>query len=211
MRSYGLATLMTILLGIFGQTANAEVVIIETTLGEIEIHVATREAPATSQYFLDIVSKGLYDEGSVYRAARLDDTPEMQFIQAGMLQSLLTQSGPISANNYDFPVLTEIESTEQTGLKHEAGTVSFARDLLDTGYVIPDIFICLRDCPWADAYGRDKPDTRGFPAFGKVTRGLDVLKKIAGAETNGATTIPFLQGQILSEPVRIKRARVISD
>jgi peptidyl-prolyl cis-trans isomerase A (cyclophilin A) len=211
MRLYGLASFMAMLLGIFGQTAKAEVVIIETTLGEIEIQVATQEAPATSQYFLDIISKGLYNEGSVYRSATLDDNPEMQFIQAGMLQSLLTQTGPISANNYDFPVLREIESTEQTGLKHETGTVSFARDLLDTGYVIPDIFICLRDCPWADAYGRDKPDTQGFPAFGKVTRGLDVLEKIATAETQGATTIPFLKGQILSQPIRIESARVISD
>ena len=189
----------------------AEQVILSTELGEVEIEIYSEQAPTTAAYFLNIIEQGLYDDGTIYRAATLDDDPQMQFIQAGMLQNLLTQTGPISANNYDFPVLREIESTEHTGLTHEAGTVSFARDLLDTGYVIPDIFICLRTCSWADAYGRDKPDTKGFPAFGKVTRGLDVLQKIASGKTEGATTIPFLQGQILTQPIRIKSTHVISD
>ena len=206
--------LLKILLTFFVLSAvsvRAERVLISTDLGEVEIEIYSEQAPTTAAYFLNIIEQGLYNNGTIYRAATLDDDPQMQFIQAGMLENLLTQTGPISANNYNFPVLREIESTEQTGLTHEAGTVSFARDLLDTRYVIPDIFICLRTCSWADAYGRDKPDTKGFPAFGKVTRGLDVLQKIASGKTEGATTIPFLQGQILTQPIRIKSTHVISD
>ena len=205
-----LTALITALL-LNAPNTKAERVILSTELGEVEIEIYSEQAPTTAAYFLNIIEQGLYSDGTIYRAATLDDDPQMQFIQAGMLQNLLTQTGPISANNYDFPVLREIESTELTGLTHEAGTVSFARDLLDTGYVIPEIFICLRTCSWADAYGRDKPDTKGFPAFGKVTRGLDVLQKIASGETEGATTIPFLQGQILTQPIRIESTRVISD
>lgn len=181
-------------------------VVLETDLGNIVLAVDTDHAPTTSAYFLRIIDQGLYNGATFYRSASLDGEEGPQIIQGGILQDALTQTGPVSANDFQMPTLPSVERTSQTGLSHQAGTVSFARDLLDTGVVIPEIFICLRACAWADEGARSVPDTDGFPAFGTVLEGMDTVDSIANQETNGATSIRFLQGQIHTSPIRIRKA-----
>jgi peptidyl-prolyl cis-trans isomerase A (cyclophilin A) len=181
-------------------------VILETDLGNMVLRVDTDNAPITSAYFLRIIDKGLYNGATFYRSASLDGEAGPQIIQGGILQDALTQTGPISATDFKMPTLPSVERTSRTGLTHEAGTISFARDLLDTGVVIPEIFICLRACTWADEGARSVPDTHGFPAFGKVLEGMDTVQAIANQETNGETSIKFLQGQIHSTPIVIRKA-----
>jgi peptidyl-prolyl cis-trans isomerase A (cyclophilin A) len=181
-------------------------VILETDLGNMVLRVDTDNAPITSAYFLRIIDNGLYNGATFYRSASLDGEAGPQIIQGGILQDALTQTGPISATDFKMPTLPSVERTSRTGLTHEAGTISFARDLLDTGVVIPEIFICLRACTWADEGARSVPDTHGFPAFGKVLEGMDTVQAIANQETNGETSIKFLQGQIHSTPIVIRKA-----
>ena len=181
-------------------------VILETDLGNMVLRVDTDNAPVTSAYFLRIIDQGLYNGATFYRSASLDGEPGPQIIQGGILQDALTQTGPISAKDFKIPTLSSVERTSRTGLTHEAGTVSFARDLLDTGVVIPEIFICIRACTWADEGARSVPDTHGFPAFGKVLEGMDTVQAIANQETQGATSISFLQGQIHTGPIVIHKA-----
>jgi peptidyl-prolyl cis-trans isomerase A (cyclophilin A) len=181
-------------------------VILETDLGSIVLRVDTDKAPLTSAYFLRIIDKGLYNGATFYRSASLDGQAGPQIIQGGILQNALTQTGPISATDFTMPTLPSVERTSRTGLTHQAGTVSFARDLLDTGVVIPEIFICLRACAWADEGARSVPDTHGFPAFGTVLEGMETVQAIANQETNGETSIKFLQGQIHSTPIVIRKA-----
>ena len=181
-------------------------VVLETSLGNIVLKVDTVNAPVTSTYFLNIVDRGLYNGATFYRSASLDGGQTPQLIQGGILVNALTQTGPISATDFDMPTLPEVESTSQTGLKHLRGTLSFARDLLDTGVVIPELVVYLREAPWADEGGRSVPDTQGFPAFGRVSTGLDVVENIANQKTNGGTSIKFLQGQIHTTPIVIRKA-----
>lgn len=181
-------------------------VVLETSLGNIVLELNTINAPVTSTYFLNMVDRGLYNGAAFYRSASLDGGATPQLIQGGMLLNALTQTGPISATDFDMPILPKVESTSQTGLTHLRGTLSFARDLLDTGVVIPELVIYLREAPWADEGGRSLPDTQGFPAFGRVAHGLDVVEAIASEETQGATSISFLAGQIHTDPVLIHRA-----
>jgi cyclophilin family peptidyl-prolyl cis-trans isomerase len=54
--------------------------------------------------------------------------------------------------------------------------------------------------------GRTDPDTRGFPAFGIVIEGMDVVEKIAAQETEGISKADAVKGQILTEPVPIEKA-----
>lgn len=181
-------------------------VVLETDLGNMVLAVDVDHAPTTSAYFLKMIDQGLYDGATFYRSASLDGEDGPQIIQGGILQGALTQTGPVSATNFQMPTLPSVERTSLTGLSHQAGTVSFARDLLDTGVVIPEIFICLRACAWADEGARSVPDTDGFPAFGTVLEGMDTVAAIANQETNGATSIRFLQGQIHTSPVLIRKA-----
>lgn len=188
------------------QTSEAVNVILETDLGDMIIRVDTDQAPITSAYFLRIIDNGLYNGATFYRSASLDGEAGPQIIQGGILQNALSQTGPISATDFKMPTLPSVERTSRTGLTHQTGSVSFARDLLDTGVVIPEIFICLRACAWADEGARSMPDTHGFPAFGTVLEGMDIVQAIANQETNGETSIKFLQGQIHTAPIVIRKA-----
>jgi peptidyl-prolyl cis-trans isomerase A (cyclophilin A) len=51
-----------------------------------------------------------------------------------------------------------------------------ARDGPDTA--TSDFFICIGDQPELDFGGKRNPDGQGFAAFGRVVKGMDVVKKI---------------------------------
>lgn len=196
---------------VFGEKPSLVKVMLETDMGNMVLGLDTQHAPITSAYFLRIIDGGLYDGATFYRSASLDGEPEPQIIQGGILQDALTQTGPISATDFEMPTLPSVERTSKTGLAHQAGTISFARDLLDTGVVIPEIFICLRACAWADEGARTVPDTAGFPAFGKVLEGLETVQAIADQETQGETSISFLKGQIHTTPIVIRKAYRVTE
>lgn len=179
---------------------------LETAAGRIVIEVFEARAPQTAAYFLGLVDEGRYDGGCFYRSTRLDVPEGPQLIQGGVLAGALTSEVPTSVAPHRPPLLEDFETTEQTALTHREATVSLARDLLGTGFVLPELFICLGDFPQLDFGGRTEPDDRGFPAFGQVVDGLDVVRQIAQRETRGATPIAMLQGQVLTEPVQISRA-----
>ena len=181
-------------------------IVFETELGDIVIVLDQARAPNTTAYFLGYIQRGRYDGATLYRSAAFDGAAEPQLVQGGMLLDAVNVAGPIDPLDYGVDMLETIESTELTGLKHRRGAVSLARDLLDTGFVIPEIVFCLRAVPSMDAYGRDRPDTQGFPVFGHVVSGLEIVEAVTRRDLSGATEIPFLAGQILAEPVLIHNA-----
>ena len=126
-------------------------------------------------------------------------------IQGGLLGGALTGTASNSSGGTSVALLEEIETTAQTGLAHQYATVSLARDLLGTGFALPEFFICLGDLPQLDLGGRKEPDDRGFPAFGKVVAAMDVVMRISEGETAGTTPLEMLEGQILTEPVTISK------
>ena len=69
-----------------------------------------------------------------------------------------------------------------------------ARDGPDTA--TSDFFICIGDQPELDFGGKRNPDGQGFAAFGRVVKGMEVVKKIHQAPA---------EGQALKPPVAIKR------
>ena len=60
-----------------------------------------------------------------------------------------------------------------------------------------NFFICIGDQPELDFGGKRNPDGQGFAAFGKVTKGMDVVRRIQGAPA---------EGQALTPMIRIQRA-----
>jgi peptidyl-prolyl cis-trans isomerase A (cyclophilin A) len=53
-----------------------------------------------------------------------------------------------------------------------------------------DFFICIGDQPELDFGGKRNPDGQGFAAFGRVVRGMDVVRKIRAATADGQTLAP---------------------
>ena len=146
---------------------------IETALGVIDIVVDTEHAPITAGNFLKYVDAKLYDGGRFYRVTRPDNyapappnRPMMEIIQGGI--------DPAKRSQVGAPI--PLERTSVTGLKHVAGTVSMARGSVDSATT--EFFILLDDQPSLDFGGKRFDDEQGAAAFGHVTAGLDVVRKI---------------------------------
>ncbi|MCH7774719.1 MAG: peptidylprolyl isomerase, partial [Bacteroidetes bacterium] len=65
---------------------------------------------------------------------------------------------------------------DKTGILHKDGVISMAR--MEHGTASSEIFICVGDQPELDFGGKRNPDRQGFAAFGKVMKGMDVVRKI---------------------------------
>lgn len=176
-----------------------------TAAGVVVIEVHTDTAPVTAAYVLDLVDRAAYDGSNFYRSATLgrDRKP---FIQGGPWTDVvcgLTDTGP------DLPMLEHFETTQTSGERHVAGAVSLARDLMQTGFGLPELFICLDAYPDLDYDGPTEPDNRGFPVFGTVVSGLDVIESIANESTGGSSSIELLTGEVLDEPVTIVSMTIV--
>jgi peptidyl-prolyl cis-trans isomerase A (cyclophilin A) len=159
---------------------------IHTELGVIEVELDAIHAPATVANFLKYVEAGRYTGGQFHRTVTPGNQPnnpvKIEVIQGGV--------NPEFAEK-DWPALA-LERTNVTGLKHLDGTISMARAGPDTA--TSDFFLCVGDQPELDFGGKRNPDGQGFAAFGRVTAGRDVVKKIQTAPADG---------QKLTPPVRI--------
>ena len=155
---------------------------IKTDLGSIEVAVDVRRAPVTSRNFLRYVRAGHYDGGRFHRTV----TPENQPGQAVRIEVIQGSVDP-SREKDDFPPIP-LERTSVTGLKHVDGAISMARDSPDTA--TSDFFICVGDQPELDFGGKRNPDGQGFAAFGLVTKGMDVVRRIQRSPAEGQTLTP---------------------
>src|SRR6266508_1897405 len=167
----------------------AVTVIVRTELGDLEIEVDATHAPVTVANFLRYVDGKQYDGGAFHRtvtpANQPNDAVKIAVIQAGASEATRAER---------FPPIP-LERTNQTGLKHLDGTISMARGAAaDTAR--SDFFICIGNQPSLDFGGKRNPDGQGFAAFGRVTRGMDIVRKIQ----QGAA-----EGQRLNVAVRIQR------
>ena len=162
-------------------------VVVQTELGDIEIEVDTARAPGTSANFLKYVDAHHYDGGTWHRTVKMDNQPDNQIkievIQAGV--------NPDKTND-GFPPIP-LERTNKTGILHKDGAVSMARGAADSA--TSGFFICINDQPSLDFGGMRNADGQGFAAFGRVVRGMDVVRKIQRA--------PNTDAQKLTPPVRI--------
>lgn len=168
------------------------IVVFETEKGAIEIEVDTAHAPVTAANFLKYVDGNFYAGGTVNRAVRPDNTTrhdvEIQVIQFQM---------NAARRSDQFPPIA-LERTSATGLKHIDGVVSMARSGPDTATA--SFSIVIGDQPEMDFGGRRNPDGQGFAVFGRVVRGMDVVRAIHASPTGPAG--PF-GSESLVPPIKV--------
>src|SRR5262245_2815036 len=172
-----LMTLLTALVSLAGQPAgeSSPVAVFETGKGTIAIEVDTARAPLTAANFLKYVDGGFYDGGARNRAVRPDD-PARPDVEIEVVQF---QSNPQRRREMFPPV--PMERTSVTGLKHVDGAVSMARSGPDTAQA--SFSIVIGNQPEMDFGGRRNADGQGFAVFGRVIRGMDVVKAIQASPT----------------------------
>lgn len=165
---------------------------IETEYGVIRAELYAKEAPLTVKAFLRYVDEGYYRDIAFYRTVRADNQPDnpvkIAVIQGGYSR---IKDGALFDLDEPFPDVPH-ESTDQTGLHHLNGTLSMAR--LAPGTANGHFAIMIGDQPELDFGGNRNPDKQGFAAFGRVIKGMEIVKKIH--------QLPAEQ-QKLKPPVRI--------
>lgn len=145
-------------------------VIIKTTRGDIEVEVYSSQAPKTAANFLKHVDHGDYKNSWFYRTVRKDNQPtdnvRIQVLQGGLFyDNLITRYRNIPH-----------ETTKKTGILHKDGTVSMAR--ITPGTASTEFFICVGNQPQLDYGGKRNPDGKGFAAFARVIKGMDIVRKL---------------------------------
>jgi peptidyl-prolyl cis-trans isomerase A (cyclophilin A) len=164
-------------------------VLIQTTRGDIEVELDVERAPVTTKNFLRYAQEGLYADGSFHRTVTLANQP------ADELKIEVIQASANPAGEKEFFPPIPLERTSDTGLRHVDGAISMARDGPDTAR--DEFFLCVGDQPELDFGGRRNPDGQGFAAFGRVIKGMEVVRRIHQLPADG---------QRLSPPVLIQRA-----
>jgi peptidyl-prolyl cis-trans isomerase A (cyclophilin A) len=168
-------------------------VIFETDLGEIEVAVDLVRAPITAANFLMHVEAGHYDGGRFHRTVTMRS--ERNLTSAAQIEVI--QGGPRPyAQGEPRHAQIPLERTMDTGLTHIDGAISMARDGPNTATA--DFFICIGAQPSLDFGGARNADGHGFAAFGRVVRGMDVVRAIQQS--------PVGAGERLDPPIRITRA-----
>lgn len=166
------------------QNPDAPRVIIKTQAGDIEVELYPRQAPKTVAAFLSYVDSGFYKGGSFYRVLNEENQP------TGTDISELIQGGIWKTNHAKAVSLPGVphESTQQTHILHKNGVISLARQA--PGTATTEFFICIGDQPGYDYGGHNNPDGQGYAAFGKVVKGMDVVKLIYGMPENDQSFTP---------------------
>jgi len=153
------------------------VVVLETSLGTIELELDAEKAPVSVENFLAYVDAGHYDGTLFHR----------------VIPGFMIQGGGFDASMKQKATRAPIKNEADNGLTNQRGTVAMARTN-DVNSATSQFFINVADNGFLNHGGRDF----GYAVFAKVTSGMDVADKIAAVK-RGAQDAPV-------EPVVIKKA-----
>ncbi len=152
---------------------------IQTEFGDIEIELYPDRAPKTVAAFLSYIDSGYFKRSSFYRVLNDENQP------SNAPKTELIQGGIWKTNNKLTSQLKGIphETTQQTKISHKNGVISLAR--VAPGTATTEFFICIGDQPGLDYGGENMEDHQGYAAFGKVVKGMDVVRKIYSKNEDG--------------------------
>jgi len=164
-----------------GDTANPRV-LLDTSLGEIELELDADHAPISVANFLAYIDSGFYQGTQFHR----------------VISGFMVQGGGFDENLQPKQTLAAIQNESQNGLANQRGTIAFARTA-DPHSATSQFFINLVNNHYLN-YQSGRP---GYTVFGKVVRGMDVIDKIAQVPTgqrSGMADVP-------RQPVLIRTAK----
>ncbi len=161
------------------------VVIMKTTLGDIEIELYTEKAPKSVENFLSYVNANYYS-GLIFHR---------------VMPGFMIQGGGFSAKMLQKKPNASIKNEAGNGLKNDRGTLAMARTQ-EVDSATSQFFINLVDNDFLN-HRDETPRGFGYAVFGKVTKGMDIVDEIAKVKTT--TVGPFQNVPV--EPVTIVSAK----
>lgn len=139
--------------------------VIETNMGNISLSLDETKAPKTVANFVNYARKGFYDNTVFHRVI------DGFMIQGGGFTPDLAQKAT------DKAVINEADN----GLKNTVGTIAMARTG-DPNSATSQFFINTADNDFLN-FKSKTPQGYGYAVFGKVTSGMDVVRKISKVKT----------------------------
>ncbi len=171
------------------QMSDMPVVQLNTSMGDITIELNAEKAPKTVDNFVSYVKAGHYD-GTIFHR---------------VIPNFMIQGGGMDANMKEKDTNAPIQNEADNGLKNDEGTIAMARTQ-DPHSATSQFFINVKDNDFLNHSGKNMQGW-GYTVFGKVTSGMDVVKKIEGVPTGRYG----MHADVPKEPVIINSAKVISE
>ncbi len=149
-------------------------VLLKTSLGNIELELYADKAPLSVRNFLRYVDEGFYN-GTIFHR---------------VINSFMIQGGGFTKDLEQKVTHPPIKNEAKNGLKNARGTIAMAR-LPAPHSATAQFFINHVD---NDKLDYPSGDGWGYAVFGKVTKGMDTVDKIADVYTttrNSMLNIPM--------------------
>ena len=159
---------------------------LHTNHGVIKLELDAEKAPKSVENFLNYVKAGHYDNTVFHR----------------VIPGFMIQGGGFTQSYAEKPTRAPIPLESRNGLKNAVGTIAMARTS-DPDSATAQFFINTADNAGLDYPGQDG---NGYAVFGKVTAGMDVVKKIEGTPT----TTRGPRADVPQTPIVIESATVVS-
>ncbi|MHA4810423.1 peptidylprolyl isomerase [Flavitalea flava] len=157
---------------------------IRTQAGDIELELYAGQAPKTVAAFLSYIDSGFYKNSSFYRVLNDDNqssnAPKSELIQGGIWKTRYQKAVSLPGISH--------ETTQRTHILHKDGVISLARTA--PGTAGSEFFICVGEQPGFDFGGENNPDGQGYAAFGKVVKGLNIVRSIYSSPENNQSFDP---------------------
>lgn len=161
-------------------------VLLETTIGNIEIELYMKAAPVTCQNFLEYV-RGNFYTGTIFHR---------------IIPGFMAQGGGFDVAKRQKPTRAPIINESGNGLKNIRTTVAMARTS-DPNSATAQFFINLSDNDFLDK--EESADGVGYAVFGHVNQGMEFIDE--------AAKIPTVRNEISeawpTKMVAIRKASVI--
>jgi cyclophilin family peptidyl-prolyl cis-trans isomerase len=180
---------ITFLVALGSNIHAAPSVLIETSQGNITVELYPEKAPKTVANFLKYVEDDFYSNTIFHR----------------VINNFMIQGGGFEKDLTEKNTRATIVNESSNGLLNELGTIAMARTS-DPDSATAQFFINLTNNQFLN-YTSPDPELIGYCVFGKVTAGLDIVKKIGLMPTGsmrGFSDVPV-------KPVIIRSVKVIKD
>lgn len=135
---------------------------LQTTQGNIEIELYNDKAPISAKNFESYVKSNFYT-GTIFHR---------------VIPGFMIQGGGFDRNMIEKPTQAAIKNESSNGLKNTRGTLAMARTN-DPNSATSQFFVNLTDNQFLNRSAMNP----GYAVFGKVTKGMDVVDKIAKTAT----------------------------
>lgn len=150
------------------RAADKPVVVMDTSLGSIEIELDDEKAPVTVKNFLAYVDEKHYD-GLIFHR---------------VISDFMIQGGGFEPGLRQKKTKDPIENEAKNGLSNVRGTIAMARTRVPNSATCQFFINTVDNSKKLDPAAT--PDGVGYCVFGKVTKGMEVVDKIKEVKVGDA-------------------------